>query len=182
MDLIPTNRTLYELVYDPDKDEFIDISPFKKHDRTKPYIEYYCACKSNSAICSYSQWKNHINLKVHDEYRKNYKFFNKPLLDCRRLVIDETRDKHKLINKYKGLKLKYIEKSNEIKTLNEEKIILEKNMESIVKDNYDVREELRVMTEKYNYLQKDMEEINSLVISDSDEEYTDCLEDTDISI
>lgn len=175
MDLIPTNKTLYELVYDPDKDEFIDISPFKKHDRSKPYIEYYCACKSNSAICSYSQWKNHINLKVHDEYRKNYRFFNRPLLDCRNLVIEQKRENHKLENKYKGLKLKYKAKDNEIQSLKDENIILNKNLDSIVKENYDVKKQLSAIQERYDELQKDMDDINDIVISDSDDEYRDCI-------
>lgn len=179
MDLIPTNKTLYELVYDPDTDEFVDVSPFKKHDRSKPYIEYYCACKSNSAICSYSQWKNHINLKVHDEYRKNYRFFNRPLLDCRQLCIDQKRENHKLENKYKGLKLKYKAKDDEIQSLKEENIILGKNLDSIVKENYDVKKELSAIQERCDELQKDIDEINDIVVS-SDEEYTDCIEEINI--
>ena len=182
MDLIPTNKTLYELTYNPDTDEFVDISPFKKHDRSKPYIEYYCACKSNSAICSYSQWKNHINLKVHDEYRKNYKFFNKPLLDARKLIIDQKRENHSIQNKYKGLKLKYKAKTNEIKSLEEEKDIQDKNIKSIIKENYAIKKQLSEIQEKYDELQKDMDEINDLTISDSDEEYNDCIEDVRINI
>ena len=182
MSLVPTTKTLYEPTYDPNTDKFIDVSPFKKYDRSSNHLEYYCSCKCNSGFSIWSGWEHHCKLKTHIEYRENYKFFQQNLLACRQIVIDQTRDKHKLINKYKGLKLIYIEKGNEIKTLNEEKIILEKNMDSIVKDNYDIREELRVMTEKYNSLQKDMEELNDVTISDSDEEYGDCLEDTNISI
>ena len=50
----------------------------------------------------YSQWKNHCKLKTHIEYRKNYKFFNKPLIDARKLIIDQ-RENHSIQNKYKGL-------------------------------------------------------------------------------
>lgn len=176
MSIIPTEKTLYELTYNPDTDEFVDISPFKKYDRSSNHLEYYCPCKVNSGFSIWSGWEHHCKLKTHIEYRKNYKFFNKPLLDCRQLVIDQKRDNHKLENKYKGLKLKYKLKDDEIKSLEEKNTILDKNIKSIVKENYDIREELRLMTEKCNSLEKDIEDINNSVISDSDEEYTDCIE------
>lgn len=175
MDLIPTNKTLYELTYDPDTDKFIDISPFKKHDRSKNNLDYYCPCKVNSGFSTWSGWVHHCKLKTHEGYKENYKFFNKPLLDCRQLVIDQKRENHKLENKYKGLKLKYKAKDDEIQSLKEENIILGKNLESIVKENYDVKKQLSAIQEKYNSLQKDMEEINDVVISDSDDEYRDCI-------
>jgi hypothetical protein len=175
MSIIPTEKTLYELTYDPDKDEFIDISPFKKYDRSSNNLEYYCPCKCNSGFSIWSGWEHHCKLKTHIEYRKNYRFFNKPLLDCRQLVIDQKRENHKLENKYKGLKLKYKAKDDEIQSLKDENIILGKNLDSIVKENYDVKKQLSEIQEKYNSLQKDMEEINDVVISESDDEYRDCI-------
>ena len=182
MDLIPTNKTLYELTYDPDTDKFIDVSPFKKYDRSNNNLEYYCPCKVNSGFSIWSGWEHHCKLKTHIEYRENYKFFQQNLLACRQIVIDQKRENHKLANKYKGLKLKYKAKTNDIKSLEEKNIILSKNLESIVKENYDVKEELRIMKEKCNSLEKDMAEINDVVISDSDEEYNDCIEDVRINI
>ena len=182
MSLIPTTKTLYELSYDPDIDKFIDVSPFKKYDRSSNHLEYYCPCKCNSGFSIWSGWEHHCKLKTHIEYRENYKFFNKPLLDCRQIVINQKRENHKLENKYKGLKLKYKSKDDEIKILDEETKILDNNIKSIVKENYDIREELMNLKNKYDSLQKDMEEINAVVISDSDEEYGDCIEDVRVNI
>tara|TARA_B100000035_G_scaffold314419_1_gene330641 strand:- start:285 stop:902 length:618 start_codon:yes stop_codon:yes gene_type:complete len=164
MSLVPTTKTLYELIYDPNTGKFIDVSPFKKYDRSTNHLEYYCPCKVNSGFSIWSGWDHHVKLKTHIEYRENYKFFNKPLLDCRQIIIDQKRENHKLENKYKGLKLKYKTKDNDIRTLEGEKIELKNNIKSI-------SEELKMMKEKYESLKKDMEEINNSVISDSDDEY-----------
>ncbi len=160
MSLVPTTKTLYELIYDPNTDKFIDISPFNKYDRSTNHLEYYCPCKVNSGFSIWSGWDHHIKLKTHIEYKEKYKFFNKPLLDYKQIVIDQKRENHKLENKYKGLKLKYKTKDNDIRTLEEEKVGLENNIKSI-------SEELKVMTEKCNSLEKNIEDINNSVISDS---------------
>ena len=182
MNLVSTTKTLYDLTYDPNTDKFIDVSPFKKYDRSNSNLEYYCSCKCNSGFSTWSGWQHHCKLKTHIEYRENYKFFQQNLLSCRQIVIDQKRENHKLSNKYKGLKLKYIAKENEMKSLVEEKDILDKNITSLVKNNYEIREELKVMTDRYNSLEKNIEEINNYVISDSDDEYNDCIEDVRINI
>ena len=180
MSLVPTTKTLYEPTYDPNTDKFIDVSPFKKYERSNNNLEYYCSCKCNSGFSIWSGWEHHCKLKTHIEYRENYKFFQQNLLACRQIVIDQKRENHSIQNKYKGLKIKYKAKTNDIKSLEEKNIILSKNLESIVKDNYDIREELKIITERYNELKKDMEEINSVVVSDSDDDYTDCIEQINI--
>ena len=175
MSLVPTTKTLYEPTYDPNTDKFIDVSPFKKYDRSSNHEEYYCSCKCNSGFTTWSGWQHHCKLKTHIEYRDNYKFFQQNLLSCRQIVIDQKRENHKLKNKYIGLKLKYKEKTNDKNELSENNTILSKNLDSIVKENYDVKKQLSEIQEKYNSLQKDMEEINDVVISDSDDEYRDCI-------
>ena len=182
MSLVPTTKTLYEPTYDPNTDKFVDVSPFKKYDRSSNHLEYYCPCKCNSGFSIWSGWEHHCKLKTHIEYRENYKFFQQNLLACRQIVIDQKRENHSIQNKYKGLKIKYKAKTNDIKSLEEKNIILSKNLESIVKDNYDIREELKIITERYNSLEKDIEEINNSVISDSDDEYNDCIEDVRVNI
>ena len=174
MEIVNVDKSLYCPVFNPETNEYEDLSPFYKNRRSIGNT-YYCACKSNSGFSTYSQWKNHINLKIHKDYMNNYKFFNKNLLEAQNEIVNYKRENHKLYNKYKGIKLRYIEKENENK-------ILDKNIKSIVKDNYDIREELKIITERYNELKKDMDEINDVVISDSEEEYGDCIEYTNVSI
>ena len=175
MNLVSTTKTLYDLTYDPNTDKFIDVSPFKKYDRSNSNLEYYCSCKCNSGFSTWSGWQHHCKLKTHIEYRENYKFFQQNLLSCRQIVIDQKRENHKLKNKYKGIKLKYKAKEDEIQSLKDENIILGKNLDSIVKENYDVKKQLSEVQEKYDKLKKDMDDINDVVISDSDDEYRDCI-------
>ena len=180
MEIVNVDKSLYCPVFNPDSDEYEDVSPFYKNQRSIGRT-YYCACKSNSGFSTYSQWKNHVNLKIHKDYMNNYKFFNKNLLEAQREIVNYKREIHNLSKKYLGLKLKYKEKTNEIESQYLEKEILDKNISALVKDNYDVREELRIMKEKYDILRKDMDEINDIVVSDSDDElYGDCVDEINI--
>ena len=153
-EIIPTTKCLYELQYCPDKDEYYDHPPVKKSERNT--IAYFCACKCNSNFVSYSDWMRHINLKVHKDYKANYKFLHKPLLDARAMIIDLKRECHKQENKYKGLKIQHKLLTNKMKDQQE----LENMMKKLEVDN--------------QALMQKMADIEDYVMSDSDEEFTDC--------
>ncbi len=161
MALIDTNKRLYELDFNPELDIYEDKSPFYKNQRSTE--EYYCSCKCNAGFSNWSQWKHHCGLKVHQDYKKNYKFFNKPLLDCRGLVIDLKRENHSSLNQYRSLKLRYSEKKKKIIEL-----------ENKINDTNNIQKEYDLLKTEHEKLKKDLEAIDKSEISDSDDEFTDC--------
>lgn len=163
MALIETNKRLYELDFNPQLDIYEDKSPFYKNQRSTE--EYYCSCKCNAGFSNWSQWKHHCGLKVHQDYKKNYKFFNKPLLDCRGLVIDLKRENNLSMNKYRKLKIKYSEKKNELTEL-----------ENKMNDTKNLQKEYDILKKENEQLKKELEEIDTVEISDSEEDYDECLQ------
>jgi len=163
MALIETNKRLYELDFNPELDIYEDKSPFYKNQRSTE--EYYCSCKCNAGFSNWSQWKHHCGLKVHQDYKKNYKFFNNPLLDCRGLVIDLKRENNLSTNKYRKLKIKYSEKKDELIEL--------ENQLNILKD---LQKNYGLLQTAYDELKKELEEIDTAEISDSDDDFDDCLQ------
>lgn len=131
MALIETNKRLYELTFNPELDVYEDESPIKKYERNT--TEFICLCKINSPFITYSQYNKHINLDIHKRYKDNFKFFNKPLLDCRGLVIDLKRENHKLENRYLGMKQKYKGSKKDVSEISELKERI-KELENINKE------------------------------------------------
>jgi len=154
MALIEVNKRLYELQFDTTTGEYVDTSPFIKGKRSNE--EYYCSCKCDSSFNTFSGWKYHTSLKVHQNYKKNYMFLNKPLLDARAMIIDMKRESNKQTNKYKGLKLRYRELEKNIESQNELKFMIKK------------------LEEENKCLQQTISSINDYTVTDSDEEFEDC--------
>ena len=154
MALVEVNKRLYELKFDTVTGEHIDESPFIKGKRSNE--EYYCSCKCDSSFTTFSAWKYHTNLKVHQNYRKNFQFLNKPLLDARAMIIDMKREDNKQNNKYKGLKLRYRELEKKLDTQNDLKIMIKK------------------LEDENRSLQQTITSINDYTVTDSDEEFEDC--------
>ena len=161
MALVETEKRLYELEFNPELDVYEDKSPISKYERNN--IEYVCLCKINSSFITFSQYNRHINLDIHKRYKDNFKFFNKPLLDCRGLVIDLKRENHLSLNQTRSLKIKYAEKKK--------KIIELKN---IINDTKNLQKEYDLLKIENEQLKKDLEDIDTTEISDSDDEFTDC--------
>ena len=154
MSLVEINKRLYELKFNTDTGEHEDHSPFSKGQRSTE--EYYCACKCDSSFSTYSGWKHHIGLKVHQRYRGNYQFLNKPLLDARAMIIEFKREEHKQENKYKGLKMRY------------------KFLEKKLKDQEELENMIKNLEVDNQALKQKMVDIENYVMSDSDDEFIDC--------
>tara|TARA_A100001015_G_scaffold245793_1_gene281894 strand:+ start:2168 stop:2656 length:489 start_codon:yes stop_codon:yes gene_type:complete len=161
MALVETEKHLYELEFNPELDVYEDKSPISKYERNS--IEFVCLCKINSSFITFSQYNRHINLDIHKRYKDNFKFFNKPLLDCRGLLIDLKRENHLSLNQIRSLKVKYADKKKKI-------IELENKMN----DNKNLQKDYDLLKMENERLKKDLEEIDTTEISDSDDEFTDC--------
>ncbi len=161
MALVETEKRLYELEFNPELDVYEDKSPISKYERNN--IEFVCLCKINSSFITFSQYNRHINLDIHKRYKDNFKFFNKPLLDCRGLLIDLKRENHLSLNQIRSLKVKYADKKKKI-------IELENKMN----DNKNLQKDYDLLKMENERLKKDLEEIDTTEISDSDDEFTDC--------
>ena len=161
MALVETNKRLYELQYCPERDLYFDHPPIKKSERN--ITEFYCPCKCNSSFNSYSSWMRHINLKVHKDYKENYKFLIAPLLSARSEITDLKREKHSDHNKYKSLKLKY------------RKLQLELENSKQIENEYEMLKiEYKNIKKELENAKQDLDEINNLIISESDDDFVDC--------
>ena len=154
-ELVPTTRFLYELQYCPERDEYFDHPPVRKSERS--VIEWFCPCKCNSKFTTYGDWMRHINLKVHKDYKENYKFLNKSLLDERNVVKDLKRENHQLGVKHMGLKKKYKNVKKGLKDQNE----LENNIQKLKAENQELNQKINDLEKEY-------------ITSDSDDDFEDC--------
>ncbi len=161
MALVETEKRLYELEFNPELDIYEDKSPISKYERNT--TEFVCLCKINSSFITFSQYNRHINLDIHKRYKDNFKFFNKPLLDCRGLVIDLKRENHLSLNQIRSLKVKYADKKKKIIEL-----------ENKINDNKNLQKEYDLLKIENEQLKKDLDDIDTTEISDSEDEFTDC--------
>ena len=159
-EIVPTTKSLYELQYCPERDEYFDHPPVKKSERN--IVEFICPCKCNSVFITYSDWMRHINLKIHKDYKANYKFLNKGLLDAKSDIKDLKRENHKLEAKFLGHNKKY----KQIKHILKENVKKQKELENNISK---LKEDNKVLTEKLNIMDNE-----SIISSDSDEEFEDC--------
>ena len=74
--------------FDESKDEYIDISPYKKYERNS--IQYECRCRAGSIITNTTTFKQHIKSKTHKDFIKNYKKYYAEL-DSAKKTIKELR-------------------------------------------------------------------------------------------
>ena len=163
MALVETNKRLYTLSIDTDTGECIDDPPMTKYERST--IEFVCLCKTNSSFITFSQYSRHINLDVHKKYKDNYQFYNQQLLDCRGLVIDLKRENHLSLNQIRSLKVKYADKKKKIIEL-----------ENKISDTKNIQKEYDLLKIENEQLKKDLENIDTTEISDSDDDFDDCLQ------
>ena len=159
-ELVPTTRSLYELQYCPERDEYFDHPPVRKSERS--VIEWFCPCKCNSKFTTYGDWMRHITLKVHKDYKENYAFLNSHLLESKSEIKDLKRENHQLEAKYMGQNKKY----KKIKKGLKEHI---KDKKQLVNDIKILKEENQVLNEKLNIADEE-----SIISSDSDDDFEDC--------
>jgi hypothetical protein len=159
-EIVPTTKRLYELQYCPDKDEYDDHPPVKKSERS--LVQWFCPCKCNAVFVTHSDFMRHINLKIHKDYKANYKFLNSHLLESKSEIKDLKRENHRLDAKYIGQNKKY----KRIKKGLKEHIKYKKELEN---DIQKLKEENQVLNEKQNIVDEE-----SIISSDSDDDFEDC--------
>ncbi len=161
-DIVPTTKSLYELQYCPERDEYFDYPPVKKSARSA--IEWFCPCKCDSKFISYSQWMRHINLKVHKDYKENYTFLNSHLLEAKSEIKELKRENHQLEAKYMGQNKKYKQIKHNLKENVKKQKELENNINKLKEDNKVLTDQLTIINNQ------------SIISSDSDEDeyFEDC--------
>ena len=128
----------YTPQFNENSGKFEDKSPFVKGERK--CIQYKCSCKSGTLFSGYSQWKNHIKSKTHQEYIVNYEKNNKAVDDLKIEKNDLLAKNGVLENKILNLENKnktltdQNEKLNEIKTIVWRRIIQKNHLLNLLND------------------------------------------------
>lgn len=110
--VVKIDRYIYEPSYDTETGDYIDICPYKKHERNRKM--YQCNCKAGSLIHSIPSFNSHIKSECHRNYLINYDVFKKELNEEKEKNKHLIYEKEMLIRKinkqeqdYKGLEEKY---------------------------------------------------------------------------
>jgi hypothetical protein len=128
----------YTPQFNENSGKFEDKSPFVKRERK--CIQYKCSCKSGTLFSGYSQWKNHIKSKTHQEYIVNYEKNNKEVDDLKIEKNDLLAKNGVLENKILNLENKnktltdQNEKLSEIKTIVWRRIIQKNHLLNLLND------------------------------------------------
>ena len=128
----------YTPQFNENNGKFEDKSPFVKGERK--CIQYKCSCKSGTLFSGYSQWRNHIKSKTHQEYIVNYEKNNKAVDDLKIEKNDLLAKNGVLENKILILENKnktltdQNEKLNEIKTIVWRRIIQKNHLLNLLND------------------------------------------------
>tara|TARA_B110000046_G_C12990190_1_gene397500 strand:+ start:342 stop:770 length:429 start_codon:yes stop_codon:yes gene_type:complete len=128
----------YTPQFNENSGKFEDKSPFVKGERK--CIQYKCSCKSGTLFSGYSQWKNHIKSKTHQEYIVNYEKNNKEVDDLKIEKNDLLAKNGVLENKILNLENKnktltdQNEKLSEIKTIVWRRIIQKNHLLNLLND------------------------------------------------
>ena len=128
----------YTPQFNENSGKFEDKSPFIKGERK--CIQYKCSCKSGTLFSGYSQWKNHIKSKTHQEYIVNYEKNNKEVDDLKIEKNDLLAKNGVLENKILNLENKnktltdQNEKLSEIKTIVWRRIIQKNHLLNLLND------------------------------------------------
>ena len=69
--LVSLTNEIYIPSFDENKDEYIDISPYKPYMRNP--IQYECRCRAGCVFTGHSNFKQHIKSKTHKDFIRNYK-------------------------------------------------------------------------------------------------------------
>ena len=74
MEIVSTQTKIYKPEFDTEKDIYYDKSPFKKYERRG--IPHKCHCKIGKLFNNWTEYKQHIKTKTHQNYIQNYKNHN----------------------------------------------------------------------------------------------------------
>ena len=95
--IVKTDHYVYEPTFDPDTDTYVDVCPYKKHERNRRI--YNCNCKIGSNIHNIPSFNSHILSSCHKSYVQNYALFKKELNDEKEKNVKLTYDNEMLTRK-----------------------------------------------------------------------------------
>jgi len=151
MALVKTEEVmLYEPTFDENTGIYIDICPYKRHERNRS--TYKCGCDHSFRFSTTGQFKSHIKSKKHKEFVDDYENnkrsdeeTQKELKDCR-IKIEFLERKNRILQK------KDMDLIKEINKLKDENANLMKEKESYKKKKESLRRDMKqlVIQNKHN--------------------------------
>ena len=104
MELVTTDRNLYQPTFDPQTGTYQDVSPFRHRSRKNPVYE--CRCQVGSFFHTNTLFKLHCKKKTHQHFLTDYEYYYKDA-DIAKQEIKEYRiENEKLrrkLQKYEGI-------------------------------------------------------------------------------
>jgi hypothetical protein len=194
MEIVKTNKTVYEPVFDPSTGKYKDVSPFEYHSRNNTVYTCLCNHKDFNTVTTF---KIHINTKAHIRFIENYDLHIKETSDAKSSSIDYQMKSELLDRKCKLLEQSKKELECENEKLKSENLklmassikyelfeknkyeLLEKKYKNLDKINNELQSELAeykllFMILKYKNLKQSTKSVDTILNSDG---FMDCLEE-----
>ena len=129
MALVKTEKSVYDPSFDENTGKYVDICPYKKHERNR--IVYSCRCDVSVIITTRAQFCSHIKSNKHQELLKNFKQYSTPNEDIEKEIRQYRVDKELLARQKALLQEKAMKLMKELTETREEniKMIKEKEVE-----------------------------------------------------
>jgi len=135
MALVKCHKTLYNPTFDENTGKYVDISPYKKHERNR--ITYGCRCDVSVTITTRQQFCSHIKSNKHQELLRNFKQYSTPTENIEKDVKQYRIDKELLRRQNVMLREKSIKLIEELTKSREEnaKMVKEKEVDKKKRDS-----------------------------------------------
>lgn len=160
MALVKTEKSVYDPSFDENTGKYIDVCPYKKHERNRTI--YSCRCDVSVVITNRQQFCSHIKSKKHQELVNNFKQYSTPTEDVEKEVKQHRIEKGFLSRQNTALKEQNTTlKEKASKLMEELNVTREKNKKMI--------EEKEVDKKKRTSMRKTIKELN-IQNKDKDEE------------
>lgn len=116
--IVQVFNTIYKPVFDENKDEYIDKSPYKRYERN--CIHYECRCKAGASFTSNASFKQHIKSKTHKDFINNYRKYYKEIDESSEKIKKLISENELLIRKNNKLTKRVEDLLNIIKDINDD--------------------------------------------------------------
>ena len=129
MALVKTKKSLYDPSFDENTGKYVDVCPYKKHERNR--IMYSCRCDVSVIITTRAQFCSHIKSNKHQELLENFKQYSTPSEEVEKELRQYRVDKELLTRQKVILQEKAVKLMEELIKIREEneKMINEKEAE-----------------------------------------------------
>lgn len=144
MALVKTEKSVYDPSFDENTGKYVDICPYKKHERNR--IMYSCRCDVSVIITNTQQFRSHIKSKKHQELVKNFKQYSTPT-ECVEKELKQHRIDKELLTRQKTI-------------LQEKAMKLMEELTKIREENTKMKKEKEAEKKKRESMRKNIKELN----------------------